>query len=137
MNREGRIVERLRQDRYLVEVGRMRIEAAADDLEPTEAPVSEEARRLAHTMQMRKAPTFEPEIHLRGTTVDEAILTLEKYLDDAQLAGATEVRLVHGKGTGALRQGIQKFLRSHRGVKSFAIAPFAEGGDGVTVVELK
>ena len=137
MNREGRIVERLRQDRYMVEVGRMRIEAAAEELEPAEEPVSEEARRLAHTMQMRKAPTFESEIHLRGTTVDEAILTLEKYLDDAQLAGAAQVRLVHGKGTGALRQGIQKFLRSHRGVKSFAIAPFAEGGDGVTVVELK
>jgi len=137
MNREGRIVERLRQDRYTVEVGRMRIEAAADDLELTEAPVSEEARRLAHTMQMRKASTFEPEIDLRGTTVDEAIMTLEKYLDDAQISGAEEVRLVHGKGTGALRQGIQKFLRSHRGVKSFAIAPFSEGGDGVTVVELK
>jgi DNA mismatch repair protein MutS2 len=137
MNREGRIVERLRQDRYLVEVGRLRIEAAAAELEPAEEPVSEEARRLAHTMQMRKAPTFDSEIDLRGTTVDEAILTLEKYLDDAQLTGATQVRLVHGKGTGALRQGIQKFLRSHRGVKSFAIAPFGEGGDGVTVVELK
>ncbi|MCE5238656.1 Smr/MutS family protein, partial [bacterium] len=137
MNREGRIVERLRQDRYLVEVGRIRIEAAAEDLELAEEPISEEARRLAHTMQMRKAPTFHPEIDLRGTTVDEAILTLEKYLDDAQISGATEVRIVHGKGTGALRQGIQKFLRSHRGVKSFGIAPFGEGGDGVTVVELK
>jgi DNA mismatch repair protein MutS2 len=69
--------------------------------------------------------------------VDEAILTLEKYLDDAQLSGAAEVRVVHGKGTGALRQGIQKFLRQHKGVKSFGIAPFGEGGDGVTVVQLK
>lgn len=137
MNREGRIVERLRQDRYTVEIGRLRIEAAADDLELAEEPVSEEARRLAQTMQMRKAPTFEKEIDLRGTTVDEAILALEKYLDDAALAGAGEVRLVHGKGTGALRQGIQKYLRGHRGVKSFGVAPFSEGGEGVTVVTLK
>jgi DNA mismatch repair protein MutS2 len=137
MNRDGRIVERLRQDRFMVEVGHLRLETAADDLELREEPISEEARRLAHTMHMRKAPTFHSEIDLRGTTVDEAILTLEKYLDDAQLSGAAEVRLVHGKGTGALRQGIQKFLRSHRGVQSFGIAPFGEGGDGVTVVELK
>lgn len=137
IGREGRVVDRLRDGIYMVEIGRMRIETPLADMELFEEKVSEEARRLAQTMQMRKAPTFEPEIDLRGTTVDEAIMELEKYLDDAQLAGASEVRLLHGKGTGALRQGIQKFLRGNKRIRSFGIAPFSEGGEGVTIVKLK
>ncbi|MEN6642939.1 MAG: endonuclease MutS2 [Armatimonadia bacterium] len=137
LGREGQVVQRLKENLFLVEVGRMRVESLASDLEPLEPEVSEEARRLAHTMQMRKAPTFEPEIDLRGTTVDEAITELEKYFDDAQLSGVSEVRVLHGKGTGALRQGLQKYLRSHKAVKSFGIAPYNEGGEGVTIVTLK
>jgi DNA mismatch repair protein MutS2 len=137
VGREGRVVEQQRDGNYLVEVGRLRVEASPADLEVIEPVVSEEARRLAAAMQMRKGADFEPEIDLRGTTVDEAITELEKYLDDAALAGAAEARILHGKGTGALRQGIQKFLRSVKNVKSFAIAPYNEGGDGVTIVRLK
>jgi DNA mismatch repair protein MutS2 len=137
VGREGRVVEQQRDGNYLVEVGRMRVEASPADLEVIEPVVSEDARRLAAAMQMRKGADFEPEIDLRGTTVDEAITELEKYLDDAALAGVAEARILHGKGTGALRQGIQKYLRSVKGVKSFAIAPHNEGGDGVTIVRMK
>ena len=137
LGQEGRVVERLRDGRYSIEAGRMRVEAAADDLEALGEVISEEAQQLAAKMHMRKAADFSPEIDLRGTTVEEAIQELEKYLDDARLAGVAEVRLVHGKGTGALRQGLQKYLRKHPVVGSIAIAPFGEGGDGVTVVQLK
>ena len=137
VGREGTVTEHLRDGNYMVEVGKLRIEVAPADLDVIEPVISEEARRLAQTMHMRKASGFETEIDLRGTTVDEAITDLEKYLDDAQLTGATEVRILHGKGTGALRQGIQKFLRQTKSVKSFAIAPHNEGGEGVTVVKLK
>ena len=137
IGREGTVAEQLRDGSYMVEVGKLRIEAAAADLEVIEPVVSAEARRLAETMHMRKASAFQSEIDLRGTTVSEAITDLEKYLDDAQLAGADEVRILHGKGTGALRQGIQKFLRQTKAVKSFGIAPYNEGGEGVTVVRLK
>jgi DNA mismatch repair protein MutS2 len=128
VGREGRVVEQQRDGSYLVEVGRLRVEASLADVEVIEPVVSEDARRLAAAMQMRKGADFEPEIDLRGTTVDEAITELEKYLDDAALAGVAEARILHGKGTGALRQGIQKFLRSVKAVKSFAIAPYRRGG---------
>ncbi len=137
LGREGTVHSRLKPGIYQVEVGAMRVEAPVSDLQVLAPEISPEARQLAARMQMRKSTTFSSEVDLRGTTVDEAVLELEKYLDDAMLAGAAEVRLLHGKGTGALRQGIQKFLRGHRNVKSFASAPLHEGGDGVTVVQLR
>lgn len=137
LGREGKVLSRLKPGVYQVELGNLRVEANAGDLQALEVLVSPEARQLAAKMQMRKAGTFSPEIDLRGTTVDEAMLELDKYFDDAQIAGAAEVRVVHGKGTGALRQGLQKYLRSHRAVKSFAIAAFSDGGEGVTIVQLK
>ncbi|HEY8463238.1 MAG TPA: endonuclease MutS2 [Bacillota bacterium] len=77
------------------------------------------------------------EISLRGMTVDEALYQLEKYLDRAVLAGLSHFRVIHGKGTGALRQAVQKYLKGHPAVKSFAFAEQNEGGVGATIVELK
>jgi DNA mismatch repair protein MutS2 len=62
---------------------------------------------------------------------------LDKYLDDAALAGLTQVRIVHGKGTGALREAVHNYLREHPGVTDFAQPPHEEGGHGVTIAELK
>ena len=74
---------------------------------------------------------------LLGKTVDEAIAELDKYLDDAYLAHLSPVRIVHGKGTGALRAGIHKYLRRQKHVKDFHLAAFGEGDAGVTIVEFK
>jgi DNA mismatch repair protein MutS2 len=137
LNRDGKVLARLKPGLYQVELGNLRVEAAAGDLQILDVLISPEARQLAAKMQMRKASTFESELNVRGTTVDEAILELEKYLDDAMLAGASEVRILHGKGTGALRQAIQKFLKSHPAIKSFGVAPRIEGGEGVTVAQLR
>ena len=77
------------------------------------------------------------EINLLGKTVDEAIAELDKYLDDASLAHLSSVRIVHGKGTGALRAGIHKYLKRQKHVKSFRLGAFGEGDAGVTIAELK
>ena len=76
------------------------------------------------------------EIHLRRLTVDEALFRLERFLNDAFLAGVPTVRVIHGKGTGTLRQAVQETLRTHPLVKSFRRARPNEGGAGATVVEL-
>jgi len=76
------------------------------------------------------------EIHLRRLTVDEALPKLDKYLNDAFMAGLYQVRVIHGKGTGTLRQVIREQLAKHPLVKSFRAGEYGEGGAGVTVVEL-
>ena len=76
------------------------------------------------------------EIHLRRLTVDEALFRLDRYLNDAFLAGLPTVRVIHGKGTGTLRQAVREELKTHPLVKSFRRAGLEEGGDGATVVEL-
>ena len=75
------------------------------------------------------------EINLLGKTVDEAIAELDKYLDDAYLAHLTSVRIVHGKGTGALRNGVHNYLKRQKHVKSYRLGAFGEGDAGVTIVE--
>lgn len=88
-------------------------------------------------IKMNKSLTVATEINLLGKTVDEAVAELDKYLDDASLAHLSSVRIVHGKGTGALRQGIHKYLKRQKHVKSFRLGTFGEGDAGVTIAELR
>ena len=85
-----------------------------------------------------QASTSSPsgEVHLRHLTVDEALLKLDKYLNDAFMAGLWQVRVVHGKGTGTLRQETHRTLAKHPLVKSYRLGGYGEGGAGVTIVEL-
>ena len=88
-------------------------------------------------IRMSKSATVSPEINLIGKTVDEAIPELDKYLDDAYLAHLEKVRVVHGRGTGALRNGVHQHLRKLKYVKSFHLGEFGEGDSGVTIVSFK
>ncbi len=81
--------------------------------------------------------SISPECNLLGQTTDEAIYNLDKYLDDARLSHLETVRIVHGKGTGALRKAVQEYLRKQDFVKSFRAGEFGEGDAGVTIVTLK
>ncbi len=84
---------------------------------------------------MSKAATISPEINLIGKTTDEALPELDKYIDDAYLAHLPQVRVIHGRGTGALKKAVHGFLRRCRHVSSYRLGEFGEGGTGVTIVE--
>ena len=88
-------------------------------------------------IKISKSASVSTEINLLGKTVDEAIMELDKYLDDAYIAHLPSVRIVHGKGTGALRKGVHNYLRRQKHVKSYRLGEFGEGDAGVTIVEFK
>lgn len=89
------------------------------------------------SLKMGKSSSIAPEINLLGLTVDEAVAKLDKYLDDAYLAGLPQVRVVHGKGTGALRNGVTSFLKGISYVQSYRLGEHGEGDAGVTIVTFK
>lgn len=124
-----------------VQMGILRSQVHISDLEIIEEPMSITAKQMRRTssgkMKMGKSMHISPEINLLGKTVDEAIAELDKYLDDAYLAHLSPVRIVHGKGTGALRQGVHNYLKRQKHVKSFRLGAFGEGDAGVTIVEFK
>ena len=91
----------------------------------------------AGKLKMSKSATISPEINLIGKTVDEAIAVLDKYLDDAYLAHLNSVRIVHGKGTGALRKAVHTYLKRQKHIKDFHLGEFGEGDAGVTIAEFK
>jgi DNA mismatch repair protein MutS2 len=86
---------------------------------------------------MEKSSTATTEINLLGKTVDEALPELDKYLDDAYLAHLPSVRIVHGKGTGALRKAVHDYLRRQKHVDSYRLGQFGEGDAGVTIVTFR
>ena len=91
----------------------------------------------AGKIKMGKSASVSTEINLIGKTIDEAIPLLDKYLDDAYLAHLPSVRIVHGKGTGALRNAVQAHLKRLKYIKSFHLGEFGEGDSGVTIAEFK
>ena len=95
------------------------------------------SRTSSGKSKLSKAATISTEINLLGKTVDEAVAELDKYLDDAYLAHLEKVRVVHGRGTGALRNGVHQHLRKLKYVKSFHLGEFGEGDSGVTIVTFK
>ena len=128
------------QGKVTVQMGILRSQVPVSDLEIIQEPqtVTEKQRkRSSGGMKMGKSMHISPEINLLGKTVDEAVAELDKYLDDAYLAHLNPVRIVHGKGTGALRNGVHQYLRRQKHVKSFRLGEFGEGDAGVTIVEFK
>jgi DNA mismatch repair protein MutS2 len=121
-----------------VQVGRLRVRAKLDELElrGSPEPEAENLKSQISNSKVELAPSPGLELDIRGRTVEEALPELERYLDAAYLAGLPWVRIIHGKGTGKLRQGVREFLRSSPAVKSHETGKDDEGGEGVTVVKL-
>lgn len=123
-----------------VQMGILRSQVNIKDLERIDEPVitgPNLSRTSSGKIKMSKTATISPEINLIGKTVDEALSVLDKYLDDAYLSHLSQVRVVHGKGTGALRQAVHSHLKHLKNVKSYHLGAFGEGDAGVTIVEFK
>ncbi len=120
-----------------VQIGVMKVGVNIKDLRiDARQEKKERAAGPRHLMQ-EKSRYISPEIDLHGLTVDEAIYQLDKYLDDAFLANLQQVRVIHGRGTGALRAGVLPYLKSHRLVADVEPAPYNEGGIGAVIVKLR
>ena len=91
----------------------------------------------ASTIKSSKVSNISAEINLIGKTVEEALYELDKYLDDAYLSHLKEVRIVHGKGTGALRNAVHSHLKRSKYIKKYRLGEFGEGDSGVTIAEFK
>lgn len=123
-----------------VQMGILRSKVHISDLQLIDEPVITGpalSRTGAGKIKMNKSASVRTEINLLGKTVDEAVSELDKYLDDAYLAHLSSVRIVHGKGTGALRKGVHNYLKRLKYVQAFHLAEFGEGDAGVTIVEFK
>ena len=123
-----------------VQMGILRSQVKLSDIVLLEeTPETSQTSRKTNTgrIKMSKSASVSPEINLIGMTVDEALAHLDKYLDDACLAHLPSVRIVHGKGTGALRKAVQSFLKRAKNVKSFRLGEIGEGDAGVTIAEFK
>ncbi|MBO4474225.1 MAG: endonuclease MutS2 [Clostridiales bacterium] len=129
--------------------GALKLTVAADSLRyPKKEETGKSAVRarrepkkttVSHSEKLRlqKKSSMMPEIQLLGMTVDEALSTLDRYLDDCVISNIENIRIVHGKGTGALRSAVDQFLKKDRRVRTFRLGTFGEGEDGVTIAELK
>ena len=141
MNLKGTVGSRPDSKGFLfVQMGIIRSKVHLSDLELVDEPVITTPslqKTGAGKIRMSKSASVSTEINLLGRTVDEAIAELDKYLDDAYIAHLKSVRIVHGKGTGALRKGIHDYLRRQKHVSSFHLGEFGEGDAGVTIVDFK
>ena len=139
LNSNGVILSNISKNNTVqVQVGAMKMNVDIKFLQETKA--SSKQKNLSYVSTNKstsKSQSVSPELNILGLTVDEAIPIIDKYLDDCFIAKLSPVRIVHGKGTGALRNGVHKFLKSNKLVDSFRLGTFGEGEMGVTVVNLK
>ncbi|RKD32539.1 endonuclease MutS2 [Thermohalobacter berrensis] len=137
LNQTGSVMTEPDEDGNLtVQVGIMKINVHISNLEKSN---SEEKKVEIGTKKIirHKTKSIKQELDIRGKALEEAMLEVDKYLDDAYIAGLNQVTIIHGKGTGVLREGIRQLLKKHKHVKKHRLGKYGEGGSGVTVVELK
>ena len=136
LNVTGTVLQ-LTQDEAVVQAGAIRVTVPREALRRIdEKPVSK-TPLVSVPVNLSRAANISPEIMLRMQRVDEALANLDQYLSEAYAAGLQQVRVIHGKGTGALRKAVREYLNTHPLVASYRGADATEGGDGVTIVTLK
>ena len=130
----GTLVEKVNDKEWVVQMGIIKMKIAVEDLSPIAE--AQEAKQQVIVKSARSSHVSS-ELDLRGKRYEEAMKDLELYLDAAILANYPRVTIIHGRGTGAIQQGVHKVLRSHRSVSSFEFAPMNTGGNGATIVTFK
>ena len=130
----GTLVEKVNDKEWVVQLGIIKMKIAVEDLSPIAE--AQEAKQQV-IVKSARASHVSSELDLRGKRYEEAMKDLELYLDAAILANYPRVTIIHGRGTGAIQQGVHKVLRSHRSVASFEFAPMNTGGNGATIVTFK
>jgi DNA mismatch repair protein MutS2 len=133
LGQKGSVIE-IKGKEIMVQIGSMKTKVKKEQLELL-APTPKPTRTVVTRKEGPKHVSME--LDLRGNNIEEGIIRVDKYIDDAILSGMSVVHIIHGKGTGVLRNGIQDYLKTHRYVKSFRFGGEYEGGNGVTVVTLK
>jgi DNA mismatch repair protein MutS2 len=134
-DQKGTLLEQASDKQWVVQIGILKMKVDEKDLEYINTPKQKEIKPVA----VVKGKDFHVslELDLRGERYENALMRVEKYIDDALLAGYPRVSIIHGKGTGALRQGVTEYLKNHRSVKRARFGDAGEGGIGVTIVEFK
>lgn len=132
---KGHLLEQTSRNEWQVQIGILKMKVNERDMEYINTPKQKEVKPIA--MIKGRDTTVGLELDLRGERYEDALLRVEKYIDDALLAGYPRVSVIHGKGTGALMRGVQEYLKNHRSVKKIRFGEAGEGGTGVTIVEFK
>ncbi|WP_282937119.1 endonuclease MutS2 [Paenibacillus sp. RC67] len=139
LRQKGHIVEVVNDTEAMVQLGIMKMKVHLSDLELVKAAsaAAKKPQQAAASLKRTRDENARMELDLRGSNLEDSIIEVDRFLDESYLANFGQVYIIHGKGTGILRTGIQEFLRKHKHVKSFRIGNYNEGGTGVTVAELK
>lgn len=142
LGQRGHVVDTAGDKEVTVQLGIMKMKVALDDLELVQSAASAGAKpkpaaTVTAGVKRTRDENVRLELDLRGSNVEDAIVEVDRFLDEAFLSNLGQVFVIHGKGTGVLRTGISEYLRRHRHVKSYRLGAYNEGGTGVTVVELK
>lgn len=140
LNQKGHVVELAGSKEALVQLGIMKMKVALDDLEllsGTSSEAKKPARQQATVLKRTRDANIRNELDLRGANLEEALIEVDRFIDEAFLGNLGQIYIIHGKGTGILRTGIQEYLRKHKHVKSYRLGNYGEGGAGVTIAELK
>ncbi|MFC3040059.1 endonuclease MutS2 [Virgibacillus xinjiangensis] len=135
VNQNGSVLEKVNEREYMVQVGIMKVKVDRDDLQLVRKQKQNTEKPMA--MVRGSSHHVKPELDLRGERYEDALRQLEKYVDDALLAGYSNASIIHGKGTGALRKGVQEFAKRHTSISSSRPGGAGEGGSGVTILEFK
>lgn len=135
LGQKGTLLNKINDTEWNVQIGIIKMKIKTTDLEYIQ-PEKPKKQRIITSVHSSDSPA-KSELDLRGERYEDALQKVDKYLDEALLAGYPQVAIIHGKGTGALRTGVTEYLKNHRMVKSIRFGAAAEGGNGVTIVEFK
>lgn len=140
VGQKGHVVEIVGEHEVSVQLGILKLKVNKADVELIKAASAQpkpQQPKATSSLKRTRDDNAKMELDLRGANVEEAIVEIDRFLDESYLANFGQVYIIHGKGTGVLRSGVQEYLRKHKHVKSYRMGNYNEGGAGVTVAELK